>query len=80
MKKIILNVRLTKEEREVVLNFDNITEKWTMETTIAKYFNHAVNKGWKVLKEYYYDDGVLVGGLLEAPETGITIHKINYGS
>jgi hypothetical protein len=75
----IINVmtKLSVEERETVLVYDNIDKVWRMDSTIPKHFNKAKKQGWKQITEFVYDDGTVCGGAFEAPEKAITIRDPN---
>lgn len=75
MKTVKLNDRLTSEERETHLNYDAIDKQWIMESFIPKHFRKALKKGWTPIKEYVYEDGMVCGMILSAPERAITIRS-----
>ena len=77
MKITKLTTRLSAEERETVLIYDNVDKKWLMDTTITKHFNKAKNQGWLQTDEFVYEDGSVCGGAFEAPGKGITIRNPN---
>ena len=75
MKTIQVNSRLSTEERETVLVYDNATKTWNMDTTVPKHCNKAKRQGWTQIAEYVYDDGVVCGGAFTAPARAITIRN-----
>lgn len=75
MKIIKINTRLSIEERETVLSYDNVDKKWVMDTTVPKHANKAKKQGWTQVVEYQYQDGTVVGGQFEAPARAITIRS-----
>lgn len=75
MKTIKLTTRLSAEERETILNYDNIDKKWIMDTTVPKHANKAKKQGWTQTSEFVYEDGVVCGGVFEAPARAITIRN-----
>ena len=75
MKTILVNNRLTTEERETVLVYSSVDKMWYMDTTVPKHANKANKQGWKQTVEYVYDDGSLCGGAFEAPARAITIRN-----
>lgn len=75
MKIVQINTRLSVEERETVLNYDNVDKKWVMDTTVPKHANKAKKQGWTQILEYQYQDGTMVGGQFEAPARAITIRS-----
>ena len=75
MKTIRINSRLTLEERETILVYDSVDKAWRMDTTGPKHANRAKKQKWKQIAEYVYDDGVVCGGIFEAPDRSITIRN-----
>lgn len=75
METIKVMGRLSAEERETVLVYDNIDKKWIMDSTVPKHFNKAKKQGWKQTAEFVYEDGVVCGGAFEAPARAITIRN-----
>ena len=75
MEKIKLTTRLSTEERETVLVYDNIEKKWVMDSTVPKHFNKAKKQGWMQTAELSYEDGTVCGGVFEAPARAITIRS-----
>lgn len=77
MKTINVTARLSTEERETVLVYDNVDKVWHMDTTVPKHINKAKKQGWKQTVEYVYEDGSVCGGIFEAPAKAITIRDPN---
>lgn len=75
METIKVTTRLSAEERETVLVYDNIDKKWFMDTTIPKHANKAKKQGWTQTSEFVYEDGTVCGGVFEAPARAITIRN-----
>ena len=75
METIKVNTRLSTEERETVLVYDNVDKVWLMDTTIPKHCNKAKRQGWVQTTEYVYEDGVVCGGAFTAPARAITIRN-----
>ena len=75
MEIIKVTTRLSSEERETVLVYDNTKKMWIMDSTIPKHFNKAVRQGWIPTAKYVYEDGVICGMVLTAPERSITIRN-----
>lgn len=75
MKTINVSTKLTNEERETVLVYDNIDKVWIMDSTIPKHCNKAKKQGWKQITEFVYEDGTVCGGVFEAPARAITIRN-----
>jgi hypothetical protein len=77
METTKMTARLSTEERETVLVYDNLDKKWIMDTTVSKHANKAKRQGWTQTSEYVYEDGTACGGVFEAPEKAITIRNPN---
>lgn len=77
IETIQVNSRLSNEERETIIGYDNIDKVWTMDSTIVKHFNKALKQGWTPKVRYVYDDGTVCGMVLVAPEHAITIRNPN---
>ena len=72
-----MNSRLSTEERETVMVYDNIDKKWHADTTLPKHVNKFKKQGWIQISEYVYEDGTVCGGAFIAPAKGITIRDPN---
>jgi hypothetical protein len=75
METVKVNTKLTAEERETVLIYDNIDKIWRMDSTVPKHFNKAKKQGWVQTAEFVYDDDTICGGAFEAPARAITIRS-----
>lgn len=75
MEIIKINGKLTLEERETILTYDSVDKMWTMDSVIPKQFNKALRQGWKLIRQYVYEDGTVCGMVLTAPERAITIRN-----
>lgn len=75
METIKVTTRLSAEERETILVYDNIDKVWRMDSTVSKHFNKAKNQGWTQTSEFIYEDGTVCGGAFEAPARAITIRN-----
>ena len=75
MKTIKLTARLSAEERETILGYDNIDKVWTMDSTVPKHFNRALKQGWTPIAQFVYEDGTVCGMALTAPARAITIRN-----
>lgn len=75
MKTIKLTCRLSAEERETILNYDNVDKMWLMDSTVPKHFNRALKQGWTPIVKYVYEDGTVCGMALTAPARAITIRN-----
>lgn len=69
--------KLMNEEREVYLYFDPVEKMWTLDAFVPKYFRKALKQGWTPVREYTYDDGVVYGMSLTAPERAVTIRSVD---
>ena len=77
METIKVTTRLSTEERETVIVYDNITRKWYVDTTLPKHVNRFKKQGWEQTAEYIYEDGSICGGAFEGSEKAITIRNPN---
>ena len=77
METIKVNCRLSAEERETILVYDNVDKVWRMDSTVPKHFNKAKRQEWTQTAELVYDDGTVCGGAFTAPATAITIRNPN---
>lgn len=77
METIKLYNKLTLEERETLLNYDPIDDKWIMDSNIPKHFRKALRQGWTPIRQYVYEDGTVCAMWLSAPDRAVTIRNIN---
>lgn len=75
METIKVTTRLSAEERETILNYDNVDKVWLMDSTVPKHFNRALKQGWTPTAQYIYEDGTVCGMALTAPARAITIRN-----
>ncbi len=75
METIKVYERLSAEERETILTYDNITKRWIMDSSVPKHFRKALKQGWVPTKQYLYEDGTVCAMVLTAPERAITIRN-----
>jgi hypothetical protein len=77
IKTTKINNKLSNEERETILVYDNIDKAWIMDSTIAKHFNKALKQGWTPISQSVYEDDTICGMVLTAPAKAITIRNPN---
>lgn len=77
MEIIKVNTKLTNEEKETILIYDNTNKVWRMDSTITKHFNKALRQEWTPITKYVYEDGTVCGMVLEASTKAITIRNPN---
>ena len=77
METIKITSKLTIEEKDTVIVYDNIDKKWRADTTIAKHANKFKKQGWTQTTEYVYEDGTVCGGAFEGSEKAITFRNPN---
>lgn len=75
METIKVTTRLSTEEKETVLVYDNVDKVWRMDSTISKHISRAKQRKWKQTVQYVYEDGTVCGGAFEAPARAITIRS-----
>ena len=76
METIKYSGKLVPEEREVLLHYDPIDKSWTIDSTIPKFFNKALKQGWTLIEKHVYEDGVVFGMKLKAPERAVTFRNV----
>lgn len=76
METIKVDIKLSNEEKETILTYDNVEKQWIMDSTVLKHYNKALKQGWKPIRKYVYDDDTVCGMVLVAPERSITIRNI----
>ena len=77
MDTIKVTSKLSNEERETVIVYDNTEKKWYADTTLAKHVNKFKKQGWTQTTEYVYEDGSICGGAFEGSDKAITIRNPN---
>ena len=80
MKIITTPVKVTPEEREVLINIypDEDGKLWAeIDTTIQKYANKCIKQGWEQISETRYTDGSWQGATFRAPASAISIRNPN---
>ncbi len=77
METIKITGKLTNEERETVLVYDNVDKKWRADTVLPKHANKFKKQGWTQISEYVYEDGTVCGGIFEGSGKAITIRNPN---
>ena len=80
MKIITTPVKVTPEEREVLINIypDEDGKLWAeIDTTIQKYANKCIKQGWEQTSETRHTDGSWQGATFRAPASAISIRNPN---
>ena len=80
MKIITIPVKVTPEEREVLINIypDEDGKLWAeIDTTIQKYANKCIKQGWEQISETRHTDGSWQGATFRAPASAISIRNPN---
>ena len=80
MKIITTPVKVTPEEREVLINIypDEDGKLWAeIDTTIQKYANKCIKQGWEQISETRHTDGSWQGATFRAPASAISIRNPN---
>ena len=80
MKIITTPVKVTPEEREVLINIypDKDGKLWAeIDTTIQKYANKCIKQGWEQISETRHTDGGWQGATFRAPASAISIRNPN---
>ena len=77
MKTIITQDRLTKEERECVVIYSEIDDKWYVDVSVAKLRTKFIKQGWTQTSETTLPDGTWVASTFEAPYWAIGVKSPN---
>ena len=77
METIKTTCKLSNEERETVLIYDNVDKVWHMDSTVPKHFRKALKQGWTPISQYVYEDGTVCGMELTALEKAVAIRDPN---
>lgn len=75
MDTVKINGKLTNEERETFIVYDNIDKQWHADTTLSKHVSKFKKQGWTQTAEYVYEDGSVCGGAFTVPARAITIRN-----
>ena len=67
------NVKLSREEKETVINYSELDNKWVVDTSVWKHMNKFKKQGWKVISTQYYPNGDVMAMQFECPPHGISI-------
>ena len=75
METIKIYSKLTLEERETLIHYDVVEDRWVMDSVTPKIFRKALKQGWTPVRQYVYEDGTVCGMVLTAPYRSITIRN-----
>ncbi len=75
IKKYITETRLSKDERECILNFSEVDNMWYADVSVAKLRNKFVKRGWKLTSETVLPDGTWVASTFEAPYWAVSVRN-----
>lgn len=75
-EKIVVGNKVENYKQATLVSFSQIDKTWCVDTTIPKHYNRFLRQGWKLVREYVYDNGEIVGGSFEAPERAITVRSV----
>lgn len=65
--------KLTKDEREITLIFNEAEGVWIAETSIPKYWRRLEAKNWKCTSTQYYKDGTVCSKSFVGSKKGVSI-------
>ena len=80
MKTTTINIKVTPDEREVLINIypDEDGKLWAeIDTTIQKYANKCIKQGWEQISETRHTDSSWQGATFRAPASAISIRNPN---
>lgn len=75
-EKIVVGNKVENYKQATLVSFSQIDKIWCVDTTIPKHYNRFLRQDWKLVREYVYDNGEIVGGSFEAPERAITVRSV----
>lgn len=67
--------RLTKAEREVILNIDDELKEWSAYVSSPSWMKKFEEAGWECVKEDHYANGDIVAKVYKAPAKQVIIAK-----
>jgi hypothetical protein len=67
MEVKVCKSKVAAEEKETLLRYDYVDDKWIMDSVISTHYNTALRQGWIPLIQHVYEDGTVFGYRLEAP-------------
>ena len=73
--KIVLIDSLTREERETLFNHDEISDKWTCETSERVWNTKLQKAGWTLTEEGRNTKGQWVYSVYEAPSFALSVRS-----
>lgn len=65
--------KLTKDEREIVLLYNEAEGVWYADTSIPKYWRKLEKKNWICIKTQYYKDGTICSKTFKGSKKGVSI-------
>ncbi len=75
VKTITIPDRLTKEERECILIYSEIDNKWVADVSVAKLKTRFLKQGWTETSVTTLQDGTWVASTFEAPYHAVGIRS-----
>lgn len=67
--------QLSRDEREVHISLDEITNQWVAEVSIGKYITKFRKAGWREIQRLDYEDGRPAIVWFAAPDFALGIRK-----
>lgn len=67
--------QLSRDEREVHISLDEITNQWVAEVSIGKYITKFRKAGWREIRRLEYEDGRPAIVWFAAPDFALGIRK-----
>lgn len=68
-----VSTKLSRDEREIILLFNEGSGVWEAETSIPKWWRKLESKNWKCIKTLYYDDGTVCSKTFVGSSKGVSI-------
>lgn len=67
--------RLTSDERETILNYNEADNCWEVYTAVRKHMNKFDKLGWECTNIEYYPDGEISGKFYKVPNRAIAFRS-----
>ena len=69
----VVSEKLAKDEREIILMFNEAEGVWYADTSIPKYWRRLENKNWICTNTQYYKDGTVCSKTFKGSKKGVSI-------
>ena len=67
--------KLTKEERETIVNYSELDGKWYIDSSVSAHIKKLDKLGYKCVNTQYYPDGTVEAKQYECPKFAVSFRK-----